>query len=186
MHCGPSYQRKFTTNRLNKLRSIFKGNRRVANGAVRKFIEQLDIVSDGPSRQLYSCAKCEVPMVDSDFKQLDIDRVSHGSFKKLLGVVIDAKVVHLLKEGHEVNDCHDQLTSVTGLKTKMIGNRETQAAVKLFIKTVVSKIKRKAMRGAAGGHPEDPSEDGDAVNFMLCRGDTMYFRLSAMKHHVRK
>lgn len=107
----------------------------------------------GPSRKLYSCAKCEVPMVDSDFKQLVISRRSHGSCKRQRGVVIDAKVVHFLKEGHEVNDYYDELTSVTGLKTKMIRNRETQAALKLFIKTVVSEIK-KIMRGAGGAIPK--------------------------------
>lgn len=60
--------------------------------------------------------------------------------KRLAGIVIDAKVIALLKESVEASDQHDVLDDATGLATRIMATRELQNAIKMFLKLVISCI----------------------------------------------
>lgn len=105
--------------------------------------------------------------------------------KRLTGVVIDAKVVHLLKDGNVVNDQHSVLNSINGVNTKVVGNRENQQAVKLFIKMVHSEMKKSSSVGSGQEEFRTGSDEGGQVKGMKKEG-TMDFSLNAMKKHVSK
>lgn len=92
----PGYTRRYATGRMAKVNGWHKANRRNSNDAVRRFIVLIDIDSKTVAGQLFTCSKCEVPMVPRDFKQIGLDPIVHEGLKRLHSVVIDAKVIGLL------------------------------------------------------------------------------------------
>lgn len=122
-------------------------------------------------------------MVDIDFKQLGLDREKNLGLKRLRGVVIDAKPVYLLKGGNEGKDKHDELTSVAGMKTKVIGNSETQAAIKLFLRTVRAQMNK---RNSLPALLSNGTVRNDVNGLMIDGEKSFVFRLSCMYDHGGK
>lgn len=134
LRCSPTFNCRFISGRLRKLQSTHKPNRRVANDAMRKFINSIDVEGDDNCKELYTCEKCEVTVDQSDIKQLGLDADSANGKKIFKGVVIDGKVVALLKELGPASDNHDILQSEKGIRTGVVTNRDTQNALRLFFK----------------------------------------------------
>lgn len=100
-----------------------KTNRRNANEAIRRLIQVIDMDRKDVAWELYYCKKCEVPMGPLDIKQLGLDPDEYNGRKRLHRIVIDGKVIALLKDGAESTDQHDILRGVTGLDSKVVSNR---------------------------------------------------------------
>lgn len=121
-------------------------NRGLANKSIRHFINLLDVDSHSIARQVLSCEKCEVEMAEVNFKQLvskqlGFEESQNRGLKRLRSVVVDAKVMSLLKETRPKNDEHEVLIGVTGLSTRMVNKRDNQNAIKILLKTVWNAIK---------------------------------------------
>lgn len=125
------------------------------------------------SRQLYSCTVCEENVLESDLKQLGISAEQAHGKKRLKGVVVDAKVVALLKYCKTPSDSHDVLKAVGGIPTRVIFNRDTQNAMRYFVKLVRACIANKKN----GGHGE--TSDIRSENYIF-RGGYLYIRLLGM------
>lgn len=132
----PSYSRRYETGTMSKWNGIYKGNRRYANDAVRHFINLMDLDSTAIAHQVYSCKKCELPMTQEDYVQLGLDREQHPGMKRIHSVVVDAKVMALLKDGDGEHDAHDVLTAAKGLNTCIVRKRDNQNAIKILVKTI--------------------------------------------------
>lgn len=63
--------------------------------------------------RMFSCERCEVPMNELDFKQLGLDPKENEGREIMRSVVIDAKVIPLLKETEDKCDRHDVVTDCT-------------------------------------------------------------------------
>lgn len=96
----------------------------------------MDLDSDIASGKLFSCDKCEVDMDMTDFQQLGVVPKEYEGVKRLKSVVVDAKVVALLKDGETERDEHDIIHSGNSLSNRIIKNRHTQNAMCMFLKTV--------------------------------------------------
>lgn len=88
------------------------------------------------TEQLYSCCKCEVDLEPCDMKQLGWDTERAKGKKRLKGIVIDGKVVPLLKELGANADNHAVLHAAKGIRTRVVTNRDAQNAIRMFLKLV--------------------------------------------------
>lgn len=81
-------------------------------------------------------------MTESDFKQLGMERDGNVGLRRLNSVMIDAKVVPLLKDMDQYGYCHDTLrvTPASGLESRIVCTRDTKNALRMFLKTVRSCI----------------------------------------------
>lgn len=102
------------------LNASHRPNRRVANDAIRKYIHAIDIDAEEVSGTLFSCSKRELEMEPSGNVQLGLDANEHHGKKRLRGVVIDEKVVFLLKESERPSDEHDVVNGVSGLNVCIV------------------------------------------------------------------
>lgn len=175
-----SYRRKFDAGRLTVLTVIHKSNRRNANDAIRIFIMSVDLSSENTCTQVYSCSKCEQPVNECDRKQLGMSESEAIGKKRLSGVVIDSKVIALLKESGEATDEHDELHAVNGLSTRVVPTRDLQNAMKLFIKLVRSCIGMR--RGARQNAGVDSSTKMGKDRFRV-RNRKLYVRLGAIVYY---
>lgn len=75
-------------------------------------------------------------MEESSYAQLGLEPIQNEGKKRLRCVVIDAKVVALLKETERPSDEHEVLSGVTGLDMRIVRNRHTQNALRMFFKMV--------------------------------------------------
>lgn len=75
-------------------------------------------------------------MEKSEFTRLRLYRKRFQDAKRLKGIIIDTKVVPLLKEGTKDEDSNDVLQSVSGLNRKIITNRDRQNVLRLLLKPV--------------------------------------------------
>lgn len=172
----PSYRRRFQTGTLKTLEGEHKSSRRVGNDALREFIQCIHLEDDGLSNQLFSCKRCEVDMTESDFKQLGMDSEGNEGLKRLSSVVIDAKVVPLLKDMEKFGDPHETLRVTPGLQSRIMRTTETKNALRLFLKTVRSSIAQ-ARRMDFGNE-----RSGRCEQYEMCDGQ-LYIRLGAMSKH---
>lgn len=167
----PSYARRYETSIMKKWEGCFEGNRRNANKAVRLFINLMDLDSKEVASQVFSRSKCEVTMNADDFEQLGLDPVEHDGMKRLHSVVVDAKIMSLLKESRPEDDKHDVVTGVTGLTTRIIKKRNNQNALKLMMKTVRHAISRHRNRRSVGAEARmDGGDMFEVVNGHLRLG----------------
>lgn len=104
----------------------------------------------------------------------------HGTWeKRLRGVVIDAKVVALLKEAWRPADIHETLKAATGLPTRTVQRRDAQNAIKCFLKLVRSSI---ASRRSSFGAAKEPRSSPDSASYLVHVG-RLQVGLGAMRKH---
>lgn len=113
---------------------------------MRKFIASIDVDSDDVTTQVYTCQKCEVDLDQFDIKQLEWNEEMSRGKKRLKGVVIDGKVVALLKDLGPASDNHQILQVAKGIRTRVVTNCVAQNAMRLFIKLVRSVLASTACR----------------------------------------
>lgn len=120
-------------------------------------------------------------MEHSDYVQLVLDPIQNKGKKRLRGLVIDAKVVALLKETEGPSDEHDVLSGVSGLKIRIVRNRPTQNALRMFLNAVRSSIARARNKRASG------CMDGTGnlyYKLFSVKDRYMYIRLEVMRQHA--
>lgn len=179
LHHLPSYRCRFDTGRLHTLPATHKSSRRNENDAVRQFILSIDVETASVAQQVYSYRKCEVEMTDSDFLQFRLGPEQKKGLRRLNSVVVDAKVIPLLKDGGVCTDVHDLLHATTGLKPVIVRTRVNQSAVKNFIKLVRSCIgSARRMVFQENGNAANRSED------YVIEEECLFIRLGAMKKHA--
>lgn len=190
LHHTLTYNLRYDSGRMSKLGGWQKSNRRVGNDAVRRFIKLIDLDSSSIAGQVYTCSKCEVPIGPSNFKQLGLNPVEHAKTKRIHSVVVDAKVIGLLKDNGPVTDCHDVLTGAPGLNARILSNRPTQNAINMFIRTVRACIsKQRNVRAVCV--PATAAETGTVGNGdrgrspagYIVKDDRFHVRLSEMRRH---
>lgn len=147
LYCYDSYNYRSNTGRLAKLRVAHTPNRRIGNEAMRKFISAIDIESHDVCKKLYSCDKGDVALEKSDRLQLgSSEEEAHGR-KRLKGVVVDGKVVALLKDLGACSNSHDVLKSTPGIAFRLVTNREAQNEMRMFSKLFRSVTAAMTARG---------------------------------------
>lgn len=165
--------RRYQMGRISKISGHHKCNRRTANEAMRRLIQLMDIDRKDVAEELFSCEKWEKDMGPLDFKQLGRYPDVHRGRKRLHSVVIDGKVIALLKDGGSIDDRHNVLRGVTVLDSKIVPNRMMQNAIILLLKGVRNYITRhRNLRGKGKqGNPDETESDGYAVvdNYIYVR-----------------
>lgn len=96
-------------------------------------------------------------------------------------MVIDAKVIALLKESRKATDGHDVVHAVSGISTQIISTRDFQNALKGFTLLVRSCIVRR--RGKQGNEMGFIGELISGIERYILRDGKLYIRLGAMIHH---
>lgn len=181
-----SYGRRYQCERMLKMNGWHKTNRRFGNEAVSRFIQLIDLDRKHIAGQVFTCSKCELEMVAADFKQLRLSPVDNSDTKRLHSVVIDAKVIGLLKKSGELTDHHDVLSGVSRLQVRLSAKRPPQNAVVMFIKNVrncISKVRNQRIVQCGRGSSASFNKIGGFEEGYMIRRNHLFVRLSDMKNH---
>lgn len=138
---------------------------------MRHFINAIDIESLGINKQLYSCPKCEVQLEPTDLKQMGWNKAQCAGRKRLKGVVVDGKVVALLKDLGQACDSHEGLQSTKGISTRVVSNREATNAICVLLKLARSVAARIRSNGYNGN-----------VRSVCNSGETMFISRNGICH----
>lgn len=130
-----SYRRKLDTHRLDVLSPEFRRDRRLANTALRVFVQHLDLADDSLcTKAIFTCRKCEVQIDASDCMQLGLnpEHAKSKGAKRFKCIVMDGKVIGALRDFPIKTDNLQTLVAAKGLPSKIMSNRITRTVLKYF------------------------------------------------------
>lgn len=183
LHHSTSYSRRYVCERMWKIDGWHNRNRRLGNDAVRQFIRLIDLDSRSVAGEIFTCPKCEDDMEPSDYVQLGMNAEENCNLKRIRSVVIDAKVVGLLKDDNASCDRHDVLTGAPWLKVRMLPKRPLQDTITIFVKTLrncILKVRNKktvVVTYKGNNYTDDCSPDDG----YMVRREHLFVRLQEMR-----
>lgn len=120
----------------------FKRDRRLDDETFRRFCDFIDLWDRSKcTRELFSCSRCELQLNKNDCRQLGLNEEHCDGYKRFRSVVMDGKIIGVLRDFPVHNDIVQTLVDTKGLPKKLVRNRKAHSVLRDFMKSVPSMIR---------------------------------------------
>lgn len=179
-----SYCRRFKTGRIPHSDGENKRSRRLANEAIRAFMMSIDAAENELTELLFRCKKWEFPLNAKDCEQLSLSNEMIGKGRRYKAVVIDGTSAGILQNLSNVKENKVSLSAGTRIRNKIVCNRQTQDAVKSFLRCLRRIVKNRLVKSKRYELLSDISvKEGDGLYFI--EDGTVYVNVKVMLHDER-